>query len=122
MLMKLVAKVFIVLNELLLVAAAVLLPLLAIIVAIKDPSALGMETMYQPGLSWELFILGLLLWELLVVVSFGVLAIVVENYKNLQAIAEHIASHDAHSNKPTPPVGKAPSARIEPSLGKSSAD
>ena len=118
MLMKLVAKVFIVLNELLLVAAAVLLPLIAIIVAIKDPSALGMETMYQPGLSWELFILGLLLWELLVVVSFGVLAIVVENYKNLQAIADHIASHEAHSNRTTPPVGDAPNVRVEPSLGK----
>jgi hypothetical protein len=118
MLMKLVAKIFIVLNELLLVAAAVLLPLIAIIVAIKDPSALGMETRYQPGLSWELFILGLLLWELLVVVSFGVLAIVVENYKNLQAIADHIASHEAHSNRPTPPVGHAPSVRVGPSLGK----
>ena len=120
--MKIVARVFIYLNELLLFFAAILLPLIALIVAIKDPSAIGLETKYQPGLSWGYFIIGLAVWELIVVVSFGVLAIVVENYKNLQAIAEHIASHDAHSNKPTQPVGKAPSARIEQSLGKSSAD
>ena len=118
MLMKLVAKVFITLNEVLLFLAAVLVPLIAIIVAIKDPSALGIESRYQSGLSWTYFIIGLALWELLVVVSFGVLAIVVENYKNLQAIADHIASHDAHSNRPAPPVGNAPSVRVEPSLVK----
>ena len=118
--MKLVAKVFIMLNEVLLFIAAILLPLMFLIVAIKDPSAIGMETKYQPGLNWGIFIIVLVVWELIVVVSFGVLAIVVENYKNLQIIADHVASHDAHSNSLTPPISKAPSVRVEPSLGKSS--
>ena len=117
--MKIVAKVFIMLNEVLLFIAAILLPLISLIVAIKNPSAVGM-TIDGTGPNPSFFFLGLGLWELLVVVSFGVLAILVENYKNLQIIADHVASHDAHSNRLTPPISKAPSVRVEPSLGKSS--
>lgn len=82
--MKLVAKIFIILNDILLFIAAIALPIVALVVFIKNPSALGV------GTTWEVFLLWLIIYELLVVISFGVLAISVENYRNLKRIADAI--------------------------------
>lgn len=94
--MKLVAKIFIFLNDLLLFSAAVVVPVLAIVVYIKNPNALSAD------IPIGLFILWLGIYELLVVISFGVLAIIVENYRNLQKIADALCEN-------TPPENLGPS-------------
>lgn len=90
--MKLVAKIFILLNDLLLFAAAVIVPVLAVVAYIKNPNAIGAD------IPMALFILWLGIYELLVVISFGVLAIIVENYRNLQKIADALCENTPPAN------------------------
>lgn len=90
--MKLVANLFILLSDLLLFAAAVIVPVLAVAGYITNPNGIGAD------IPLGLFILWLGIYELLVVIIFGVLAIIVENYRNLQKIADALCENTPPEN------------------------
>ena len=123
--MKFVVKIFIKLNEILLFIFAVLIPLIFLTFLIIAPTRLGVNLVDEFGL--EMFGLGILIliiyfaiYELAVIMAFGVLAIMIENYKNLQSIADLVEFRYGISNSSKPPVGNAQNFKVEPSLGLSS--
>lgn len=88
--MKTVAKVFIILNEILLFIFAILIPAIGILVAFTNPSALGSGFGSTTDSFWTIIVV-ILVWEVLVVISFGLIAITIENYNNLKKIAESLS-------------------------------
>lgn len=88
--MKAVAKVFVILNEILLFIFAILLPAIGLFVALTNPSSLGLDFGSTTESFWTI-IVALLVWEILVVISFGLIAITIENYNNLKKIAESLS-------------------------------
>lgn len=114
--MKLVAKIFIWLNEVLLFIAVFLLPTLFVVFAIKNPTSLGMNNLSDGG--WWLLALGLILWELFVVSAFGMLAILIANYNNLTIIADHVAKGSGPTDMSSIFGGAKADRRSEPRMSK----
>lgn len=81
--MKAVAKVFVILNERLLFIFAILLPAVSLLIAFTNPSAVGMGFSPATESFWTI-IFALVVWEVLVVIGFGIIAITIENYNNLK--------------------------------------
>jgi len=95
--MKTAAKAFIILNKILLFIFAILIPAFAILRAIINPAAIGLG----PSLTIDSFctiIFGLVVWEALVILVFGFIAIIIENHNNLKKIAENTSRALCHPN------------------------
>jgi hypothetical protein len=87
--MQTVAKVFVILNEILLFIFAIFLPAIGALIAFMNPSLLGLGFGTNSLPVWVI-VLALIVWEVLVVISFGLIAIAIENYNNLKKIADNI--------------------------------
>ena len=117
--MKAVAKVFVILNEILLFIFAILLPAIGLLIAFTNPSAVGLGLSQAADSFWTI-IFALIVWEVLVVVSFGLIAITIENYNNLKKIAESISqpTNQVGIYRDSHPVVPRGIARNEPKLSK----
>ena len=115
--MKAVAKVFVILNEILLFIFAILLPAIGLLIAFTNPSAVGLGFSPATDSFWTI-IFALVVWEVLVVISFGLIAITIENYNNLKKIAESVSQpiNNLESYRNSNSVASRNTARTEPKL------
>lgn len=115
--MKAVAKVFVILNEILLFIFAILLPAIGLLIAFTNPSAVGLGFSPATDSFWTI-IFALVVWEVLVVISFGLIAITIENYNNLKKIAESVSQlvNNFEPYRNSNLVASRNAARTEPKL------
>lgn len=115
--MKAVAKVFVILNEILLFIFAILLPAIGLLITFTNPSAVGLGFSPATDSFWTI-IFALVVWEVLVVISFGLIAITIENYNNLKKIAESVSQpiNNLESYRNSNSVASRNTARTEPKL------